>query len=32
VIVLGAPAWSAEALASEVWTAMTVAQPAKPRP
>ncbi|HSR96583.1 MAG TPA: hypothetical protein VLM79_05890 [Kofleriaceae bacterium] len=32
VIVLGAPAWSADALASEVWTAMTVAQPGKPRP
>jgi hypothetical protein len=31
VIVLGAPAWSADALASEVWTAMTVA-PAKPGP
>ena len=32
VIVLGAPAWSADALASEVWAAMTVAAPAKPRP
>jgi hypothetical protein len=32
VIVLGAPAWSADALATEVWTATVVGQPAKPRP
>jgi hypothetical protein len=33
VIVVGAPAWSAAALATEVWTGTGVAQPAaKPRP
>jgi hypothetical protein len=33
VIVLGAPAWSAEALATEVWTATGIAAPpAQPRP
>jgi hypothetical protein len=33
VIVVGAPAWSAAALATEVWAATSVAQPAaRPRP
>ncbi|HEX3759295.1 MAG TPA: hypothetical protein VHW23_11335 [Kofleriaceae bacterium] len=32
VIVLGAPAWSAAALATEVWTATGIARPAASRP
>jgi hypothetical protein len=30
VIVLGAPAWSADALATQAWTATRIARPAKP--